>query len=272
MKFLVILLALGLERLYPELQRWRPVDRFHDYTDAFRSRFTQPWLLGRGGLIALLAPWLLALWLLLELLEPLDWLIALAVLLLCLGPRDLAGDLRRLRADLGVGTPGAETLAAFGLGPAAVAGDTLAAALIRTALVRLFGVMFWFALLGPVGALLYRLTQLLAARADGEEDDFSLAVWQLQALLDWLPARALAATGALIGSFDATLAAWRECAPADPFDDSREFAAEVALESMELEPGAEPAAALERARDYLLRAGLAWLALLALLTLAGWLA
>lgn len=271
MKFLVILLALGLERLWPQLPQWRPVERFHAYTDAFRSRFTQPWLLGRGGLVALLAPWLLGTWLLLELLKPLDWLIGLAVLLLCLGPRDLMGDLRRLRADLGIGGGGPESLAAFGL-TGTPTGETLAGALIREALVRLFGVVFWFVLLGPVGALLYRLTQLLAAREDGEEDDFGLAVWQLQALLDWLPARLLAATGALIGNFDATLAAWRECAPADPFDDSREFAAEVALESMELEPGTGPATALESARGYLVRAGVAWLALLALLTLADWLA
>lgn len=270
MKFLVILLALGIERLYPQVRRWRPVDRFHAYADAFRSRFTQPWLLGRWGLVALLAPWLLGLWLLLVLLEPVAWAIGLVVLLVCLGPRDLVGDVRRLRADLHAGTPGTQALAAFGL-DSLPAGDILASTLVRAALVRLFGVVFWYALLGPVGALLYRLTQLLAVREGTDENDFSLAVWQLQALLDWLPARALAATGALVGNFDSTLAAWREAAPADLFEDSREFAAEVAVESMELDPGVTPAAALERTRDYLLRSGVAWLALLALLTLAGWL-
>lgn len=59
---------------------------------------------------------------------------------------------------------------------------------------RFFAVLFYFLLLGPAGALAYRLLQL------SQEDEES-AARRCLALIDWLPARLLAATFALIGDF-----------------------------------------------------------------------
>lgn len=272
MKFLVVLLALLIERMYPTVAQWRQVERFHRYVDWFRSRFTQPWLLGRGGLVALLAPWLIGVWLLLAIFAPVAWLVALAVFLLTLGPRELFADVQRLRAELGRdGSPSEESRQAFALLDPDLQGDDLIEAVIRAAISRLFGVVFWFVLLGPAGGLLYRLSQELEAARDDQDTDFNTAVWQLQCLLDWLPARLLAATGALTGHFDATVSAWRASDPRMLFADSQRFAADVALGSMDYRDESSLPEAVEQVRDYLYRTGIVWLAVLAIMTLAGWL-
>lgn len=59
---------------------------------------------------------------------------------------------------------------------------------------RWFGVLFYYLPLGPLGALAYRLVQLMYA---GERNS-PVLYW-----LDWLPARALAATFAITGNFSA---------------------------------------------------------------------
>jgi AmpE protein len=60
---------------------------------------------------------------------------------------------------------------------------------------RWFPVLFYFALLGPVAALAYRLLQLY------QHNDESLLCGRLIFCLDWLPARLLAATFTLVGDF-----------------------------------------------------------------------
>lgn len=67
---------------------------------------------------------------------------------------------------------------------------------------RLFAVVFWFMLLGPAAALAYRLAWLAARQPDERE----LAV-RLLHLLEWVPARLLALSYALVGNFSTTLAA-----------------------------------------------------------------
>src|SRR3970282_994329 len=94
---------------------------------------------------------------------------ALAVLFYTWGPRDLDVD---VEAILDARDPLARRAAAARLWPrtgtASLEGGALAEAVFRSALQRWFGVLFWFLLLGPVGALLYRLTQLATDGGDGD--------------------------------------------------------------------------------------------------------
>jgi len=60
---------------------------------------------------------------------------------------------------------------------------------------RWFSVLFYFAVLGPVGALAYRLIHL------GRDQFGPAAADRCVFLLDWIPARLLAATFALTGDF-----------------------------------------------------------------------
>lgn len=73
-----------------------------------------------------------------------------------------------------------------------------------------FPVIFWFALLGLPGALLYRLTQLYTETSGLEESQLDRGERWLW-LLEWLPARLLGLTFALVGNFASCFQRWREC-------------------------------------------------------------
>lgn len=82
----------------------------------------------------------------------------------------------------------------------------LAAGLPYRLFEREFAVVFWFAVLGPAGALLYRLAWLRAAQLmeSSQPTPGRLDVWsgsRLLALLEWLPARLLIPTLAIVGNF-----------------------------------------------------------------------
>jgi AmpE protein len=68
-------------------------------------------------------------------------------------------------------------------------------ALLYAGFQRWFPVLLYFLLLGPEGALLYRLAQLGRERSEAEVDHTLVAV------LDWLPSRLLALTFAVTGDF-----------------------------------------------------------------------
>ncbi len=81
---------------------------------------------------------------------------------------------------------------------------------------HVFAPLFWFAVLGPAGALLYRLARHLCyAWGDegrrgqpeaGEFGNFSRSVF---ALIDWLPVRLTAASFAVVGDFEDAIFCWR---------------------------------------------------------------
>ncbi len=84
---------------------------------------------------------------------------------------------------------------------------------------RLFAVIFWFVVLGPLGAWTYRATDLirrravLAAAREEKASDTSEQICEaaivLHGWLAWLPARLTAIGYAAAGHFDAALGAWR---------------------------------------------------------------
>jgi membrane protein required for beta-lactamase induction len=75
---------------------------------------------------------------------------------------------------------------------------------------RIFAVLFWFLLLGPMGALLYRLaTRAPRLEHANHDTDFYLNAKQLVTILDWMPARVTAACYAIAGSFEDALYGWR---------------------------------------------------------------
>jgi membrane protein required for beta-lactamase induction len=145
-------------------------------------------------------------------------LFAALVLLYSLGPKDLDREVSALvdageRAEPATLERLARALA--GNAPESVTGDLdidPVHGVFRAALQRIFGVLFWFLLLGPVGALGYRMASLTVqlareqARLDAEP-----AAGTLVALMDWLPARMLAGLFALAGCFDTAVKGWRHC-------------------------------------------------------------
>jgi AmpE protein len=94
---------------------------------------------------------------------------------------------------------------------------------------RLFAVIFWFVVLGPLGAWAYRVTDLIRRRAvfgatrdeqaDSTSEQVRDAAVMLHGWLAWIPARLTAIGYAAAGHFDAALGAWR--APSEQSTDTQ---------------------------------------------------
>ncbi len=220
-------------------------------------------------------------------------LFAIALLFYAWGPRDLDLDV-----DAIVDAPDAasrrDAMARLwpDAPPLAIDGGALVSAVFQNALRRWFGVLFWFLVLGPAGALLYRLVALSAEGAFARRlpmDTREGAIVLLK-LLDWPVAQLLTLALALVGNFDTVLGAWREAGGASFTLDHRfldaaarasvrtelaEEAADYADEGGMAEPVAPPPGALPElpelrdAMSLVWRSLLVWLAVLALFVIAG---
>jgi adenosylcobinamide-phosphate synthase len=163
---------------------------------------------------------------------------------------------------------------------------------------QVFGTLFWFfALPGPGGAVLYRLTALLVEQWHGDADTpmgvqlahFGRPVAQLLRWLDWIPVRATAMTFAVVGDFEDAVYCWRTQAKQWPSVHDGILLASGAgalgcaiggtLTTATGEPEFRPELGIGDAADTDMmpsavglawRALLVWLVLLLLLTLAYW--
>ncbi|HZH43770.1 MAG TPA: regulatory signaling modulator protein AmpE [Lysobacter sp.] len=247
---------------------------------------------GRAGLLlALLPPLLLVLLFQLALDEPMLGIPALLfgtlVLIYCWGPRDLDLDVDTIvqAPDAAARRQAAAALYAEGSEPS-LEPTRLVEAVFRNALRRWFGVLFWFMVLGPFGALLYRLTAL-AVDGPGARvlPPGTLAGAQaLLKVLDWPVAQLLTLALALVGNFDVVLEAWRNGGGA-AFDLDAPFLETVARASVKSDLADEAAdyadvdgmpvpalgelPELRDAMSLVWRSLLAWLAVLALFVIAG---
>lgn len=248
---------------------------------------------GRHGIVLALAPPLLIVGLFqIALHRPLLGLAGLVfsvgVLFYSWGPRDLDLDVEAI-----VNAPDADarrtaTARLFPqAGPVAADAPALVEAVFANAQRRWFGVLFWFLLLGPVGAVLYRLTAL-AVDAELPVDTRSGAR-ALLAFLDWPVAQLMTLALALVGDFDTVIGAWKDNGGASlrfdaPFLVTAARASvrtELADEAMDFAeqdtatPGAIIATlgAMPELRDAMSlvwRILLVWLAVIALFVVAGW--
>jgi adenosylcobinamide-phosphate synthase len=78
---------------------------------------------------------------------------------------------------------------------------------------QVFAPLLWFAVLGPAGALFYRLAHFLdehwGARCELEFGEFGQFAQQAFALIDWVPARVTATAFAVVGDFEDAVHCWR---------------------------------------------------------------
>lgn len=72
-----------------------------------------------------------------------------------------------------------------------------------------FGVLFWFVLLGPAGAVMYRLSSILSLRWRESSSDFSIPAVKIFHALNWIPLRLSALTYAVAGNFEDAMYCWR---------------------------------------------------------------
>lgn len=213
------------------------------------------------------------------------FVLAVLVLFWCWGPRDLDLDVEAVldAPDRERKQVAAQVLLGPGVAPT-LNGGTLVEAVFRGGLERWFGVLLWFLLLGPAGALLYRLAQLASTpqRQALLAPAHAAYAARLRSILEWPVAQLMVLSLALVAHFDVVLEAWRNWHAQQArgwlvLDTG--FLGAVARASVDCElledaahDAAEPPPALLELRDAMSmvwRMLLLWLTVLALAVLAG---
>lgn len=274
MKFIVLLLVLWVEKFSDwrrRVQRDGPWLRLLAWAEG-RAGW-QPWLV---LLSALLVP-LVLLGALLWLLQPLayGWLLLpvhLLVLLYSLGRGDVKVALGAFRdawrrEELETAALAAERDMQVRVEEPDALLPAVQDRLAWQAHEGFFAVIFWYALLGPLAALGYRLLAL--AETHGRGQALRELAGQFRHALDWLPARALVASMGLVGNFVSVnrvllpeLLHWHQ--PAERLVGA---ALRAAGDCQGTPRGEAGAACLDDLWQLLVRAALLWYAVFALWTL-----
>ncbi|MCW4455717.1 regulatory signaling modulator protein AmpE [Flavobacterium sp. MXW15] len=213
-------------------------------------------------------------------------LFGVVVMTLCWGPRDLDRDVEAV-IDADDATTRHAAIAQLQAAGGSLHQDvpSLVEATMFNALRRWFATLLWFLLLGPVGAVAYRLLALVV------EGPFAVLLpvengrgaRRALEVMEWPVAQLMALSIALVGNFDTVFTAWRT-AEGGRWSLSAAFLGAVARASVSAElreeahdyadAGIAPVwRRLPELRDVMglvWRMLLLWLVLLALLIIAGW--
>ena len=306
MNLIALFLGLVLEKLLTRWLHLRQPHWFDGYFDWCMQHFNR-----LDGVVAILGAALVALlpvlpvlaiaWSFDEVLLGVPYLVfAALVLLFSLGPRDLGDDVDEFARAQDAGDTEAAEAAALELleRPVPASHPEKIHALRQSIFVqannRLFGVIFWFLLLGPVAAWLFRVTDLMRKRAvasarqtteDGRtvRPSFARAILRCHGVLAWPRARLLALGYALAGSFEDAVSDWRayyQDTAEHFFEVSNDVLAAAGCGAQGVTPTGEDlsadgvceleADAARSAMGLVVRTLLVWITFIALATLLGW--
>lgn len=285
MALLAILVSLLLERILGSMEELRRFDWFHRYYRWGARYFSRYSLLnGPAGTLLLLLPliapvvvidyYLARIWLLLAL------TFSVLLLLYCFGPRDLEAeveafiDAREREDEESACWHASELLGGAEVNSSAEVTRRIMENIFIEANERLLAIVFWFVLLGPAGALLYRLTAQMEREGQEDSDNVHEAGRRLYQLLRWLPARLCAVAYALAGSFVGAFHGWRET-DGSWYESNRDILIASGFGALDVEPGEieDDSLATDPVVESIAlvrRAVLVFLSLVALFTLAGW--
>ena len=219
---LAALAAVLLDRLLGEAPRFHPLVGFGKLAAVLEKRLNQR--TRRAGILSWLIAVLPALGLAFWLRQFAPFLVDVGLLYFALGAQSLAehaeavaqplrqGRLDEARQRVGwIVSRETAQLDASGIAKAGVE------SVLENGNDAIFGTLFWFALLGGPGALLFRLANTLDAMWGYRTVRFNHFGWgaaHIDDLLNWLPARLTALTYALLGQTRNALNCWRRQAPA----------------------------------------------------------
>ncbi|UXI68093.1 beta-lactamase induction protein [Tahibacter amnicola] len=284
-KLLAVLVVFALAKGLPDLSRMRDFSRLRVWLELLAQmggKLQTALAILVPVTLCLLLQWGLHGWLF----GLLSFAFAVCVLWYSWGPRDLSEDIdavvkapdsdRRLAAAQWLRPDGVEE-------PLAFEAPALVDATFQSALKRWFGVLFWFLLLGPAGALLYRLVQLLAWSSPftSQQGEGLALARRLSLILDWAPSHLMALALAVASDFDAVFHTWKayhDRMGKGYFSLDLGFLSAIARASVDADVIAgdgyaedinDPLVELDDARHLLVRVLIVWLAVAGLLVLGG---
>lgn len=143
-------------------------------------------------------------------------------------------------------------------------------AILSVANDRVFSVLFWFVLLGPLGAILFRLTSNICKR--DESSRMNKVALGLHAGMAWAPARLLATGYALTGHFEGAFLGYQGRPDEEDIAlANHDVLVNAGLGALRHQQASDEISCVRSARGLVIRSILLWVAMLALLTLGGWL-
>lgn len=286
MTLISILVGLALEYFFGALDRIRNFSWFDAYSLWLeRQCSVKAFWNGPAGVLLTLALPLLLLHVVAVLLDRssiiLVFLLATAVFIYSLGP-DLNTLLDKYITALHGGDEVSASHLEEGIRVGGIKGEEAGERILRSILVRahehFFGVIFWFIILGMMGALLYCLTVRLKERLGEIRGGYADAVTRLHGILMWPSARLQALGYALAGDLVGGLGGWN-AARDEGTGSSEDLIGSCGLGALnyapeagaEIEPG-KLADWVQESQALINRTLLIWLTALGFMTLGGWLA
>ena len=287
MNLITVLIALGVEARFGNFDKYRSLVWFERYGNWLEARLgTGAYWNGVIGLLVTLFIPLLLLGLIIYLAAKvhfvLGFVLSFLVLIYSFGPA-LNSLINRYADALATDDDGACRDILKQILPDAAAeadNERVISSIMFKAHEYLFAVIFWFFMLGPVGALLYCLVVNLSDRYEKIHGGYADAVRDLHNILMWPSARLLALGFALGGSLVGALESWRTVS-GNTLDTSSDvitasaFGALLYSSEDEQEPSAGNEILIGRLKETLAlinRTLIVWLIVLGIMTIAGWIA
>lgn len=289
MSLLSVIFALIAEHFVSNLSGLRRFDFVFRYVSWLRSKLpTFSFQNGTVTLVIVVAGILFSVWfvsaMLGNVLSLFGFIFGVVILIYMVGSGNIDEDVQNVCVALENNDPEEANRAASKLcgrsisEPPMQLAQTIKEEILLQANTRMLGIFFWFILLGPVGAVLFRLSCLLKQNQQDETDDFAKASFELYRILIWLPSRICVLSYAIAGSFVDTMSYWNGVSDLW-LRESEEFIVISGVGALRYEhrmdkdkqDGEPDTAGIQHALSLVKRAVIVWVVLLGLMTVTGWL-
>jgi len=225
MGFASICIALLLDALLKEPARFHPLvgfGRWAAYIETKLNSSNATRITGIAAYLCVVLPVLFIIYVLLELFKAYELAIVVisgAVLYVCIGWQSLLSHAKAVEAPLQHGDLSAakhEVSKIISRDTSEMKEKDVASAATESVLENgadaIFAAIFWFVVLGPVGAVLYRLSNTLDAMWGYKTERYRHYGWaaaRMDDVLNYIPARLTALAYACAGNYARAMAAWR---------------------------------------------------------------
>jgi membrane protein required for beta-lactamase induction len=290
MALLVILLGIAIEKLVTSVENIRTFHWFTTYAQWLRHQL-ESWSLRQDTVILLIiiALPVIGVAFVYERLDDalvlLGFLFSVLVFVYCIGPRELHDRAHKFMEALERGEQTeAQALAEEILEGKPVPEDEsrliqeIDRALFVATNNSFLGVVFWFVVLGPVGAVIYRLSHVLLQHLGQQNDEENSGFYQsnqlLFSILNWIPAHLTALTYGIAGNFVDAMHHWRLHKSYDQLSPaaSDNMLVDTGFGAIQIEPDIKvfDGQTIHDTLGLCRRAIIIWITIIAILTLAGW--